>query len=130
MTQKDAVTLTPKQQKFLEAYCSGKSIEEAAALAGVKRRQAHRWLCEPAVQAAIRERSAEAVRRAAAALEQAGHAAALTLVAGLEADSWPARLRAAELLLDRLLKFREHLDLEQRIAALEQRLAERDDAGR
>lgn len=128
MTQKDAVTLTPKQQKFLEAYCRGLSVEEAAALAGVKRRQAHRWLREPAVQAAVRERSAEAVRRAAAALEQAGRDAALTLVAALEAEHWPVRLRAAELLLDRLLKFREHLDLEARIAALEERLRERDDA--
>jgi hypothetical protein len=127
MAQNDT-RLTPKQLKFLEAYCAGKAVEEAAAAAGIKRRQAHRWLREPAVQAAIREHSRDALRRTTATLEQASGDAAATLVEALAAPLWPVRLKAAELLLDRLLKFHEVLNFEARIAALEQKLAERDNA--
>lgn len=130
MTGHDSRQLPPKKRVFVEAYCAGKGVAEAAAVAGISQRQAYRWLHEPAVQDAIREHGRDAVRRTAAVLTLSGRAAAETLVAALEAEHWPVRLRAAELLLDRLLKFREHLDLEARIAALEERLRERDDAAR
>jgi hypothetical protein len=128
MTQHDSQLLPPRKRVFVEQYCAGKGVTEAAAAAGVSQRQAYRWLREPAVQAAIRAHGTDALRRTAAVLTLSGRDAAETLVAALSAEHWPVRLKAAELLLDRLLKFHEVLNLEARIAALEEKLRERGDA--
>jgi hypothetical protein len=109
---------------FVAARLRGATQAEAAAEAGISERQARRWEREPDVRNAIAEGAREIARDAERRLRVASTRAADVLVAlmerGLPADG--VRLRAAQLVLERVDAARDREEIESRIAALEERL--------
>jgi hypothetical protein len=96
-------------------------VAAAAAAVGVNRATIRRWRSSPAFAAALREAETEAVGDVARRLARLSLSAVSVLEVLLEEpDTPPAlRLRAADLALSRLVAIREHVALEERIAALE-----------
>ena len=117
--------LTGPQRLALEALLSGASKPDAAEIAGRTERTVNRWVTgDPAFRAALDEASAEAIdeggRRLALMLNLATKRlhdvlANPTANPGL----W---LRAADLVVNHMIRLREHGDIEERIAKLEQRI--------
>jgi hypothetical protein len=107
------------------ALASGKTITEAAAAAELSRRTATRRVAEPDFRRRVAEVRAEMVGRALGKMADSMTAAADTLRALLDAEGESVRLGAARSILELGNKLRESVELEQRLADLEQRLAER-----
>jgi DNA-binding MurR/RpiR family transcriptional regulator len=119
--------LTPKQELLIAALLRSTTIQEAAHAAGVSEATAHRWIREAAFDAAYRAARRTAVRQAIARLQQAASQAVTLLIAVINDEQAPTslRLRAAEKVIEQALKGVELEDLEVRIAALEERYAEK-----
>jgi hypothetical protein len=95
-------------------------VVQVCALAGVNRATLYKWQANEAFAAALREAEAEAVAALSRALAGLGDAAAAALRDALgPGQKITVRLRAAEIVTDRLLKIRELVSLEERLAALE-----------
>jgi len=108
---------------LIAAVAAGKTVREAAPLAGMSESTAHRRLEDAEVQQRIRETRAQMYERAVGQLADALTAAVATLVQSLGAENEAVRVRAATAVLDWSMKLREHADLAERIAHLEARLA-------
>jgi len=111
--------LTPKQRKAVEALLTTGDKSQAAELAGVKRQTVYKWLKRPDFQQALRDAEAEALKSLSQALTRLGSKAADTLDKSMDAESETVRLRAADIVLGRLLQLRELIDLDARVAELE-----------
>lgn len=105
--------------ELARAVAAGSTIKDAAAALGVSLKQAYRWSEEPEFQRLLSDLQAEAVHEALSILCSGLADAARTLVALLSDPQSKVRLHAAGMLLDRALKVREAVDLEERIRALE-----------
>lgn len=119
----DDNNLTPKQVTLVAALLEGKTLEQAAAAAGVAYITAKRWRRRPEFAAALAEARREIIAGALDVLTVGARAAAGELLALLR-DRTVApmvRLRAAEAVLERLHKWAELEDLEARIRALEEK---------
>jgi hypothetical protein len=107
---------------FLAALACGATVETAAAKAGFSRRTAFRRLQDAAFQKSLAEFKAETVRRSSAALSAAGPEAIKTLLDLQKPPTAPSvRLGAARTILELGMRLREHNDLAERVAALEER---------
>ncbi len=120
--------LTAPQQRAIAALIASKSTVEAAKIAGVGERTLRRWLTEPTFKAALaiaeQEIIGSATRRLLGYMETA-----IYVVANLMADrnvSAGIRLRAAGTILDYSLRLREMLNIEERLAALEEAIAKQN----
>jgi hypothetical protein len=102
-------------------------VENAARKAGISERTAYRRLDNPAFVQQLRKLRADLVQRTAAMLSGAGLGAVKTLVDLQQDAAVPAAVRrgSARDVLEFGIKYREAADWEQRIAALEERLADR-----
>jgi hypothetical protein len=80
----------------------------------------HRWRTEPAFGRRVRELQAELLRRAVGRLSRAMPQAAMKLRELLASDSEKIQLSAAGKLLESGLRLREQVDLEERLARLEE----------
>ena len=123
--------LSAKQHRTISALLSTKSVIEAAAATGQGERTIYRWLSEPAFRQALSAAEGDLIDVATRRLLQLQGGALDTLEALLsdETDaSAGVRLRAAQVVLDHLLKLREMRDIEQRLQALEASTAERGEA--
>jgi hypothetical protein len=110
---------------LLQTLACGATVEIAARKAGVCERTVYRRLEDPAFCRRLQELRTEMAQRTAGMLTGAGMGAVKVLV-DLQGDvSVPAgvRRRSARDVLEMGLKFREVVDLEQRLAAVEARLA-------
>jgi hypothetical protein len=116
-------------ETLLTALACGATVEAAAAKAGVSTATAYRRLQEPDFERPLQELRADMVQRTAGTLTAAATEAVKTLLA-LQKDPTPpsTRLGAARAVLELGVKFRETVELEERLAALEQQLAQ--DEGR
>jgi hypothetical protein len=105
------------------ALACGATHEQAAQKAGVSPRTLYRRLREAAFLAQVREARTEMERRTTGLLTAAGIVALKTLT-GLQdaAAAESVRLGAARTILDLGCKFRENLDVAERLKALEARL--------
>lgn len=113
--------LTTQQRQALEALLQAGSLTDAAKQAGVNRVTLYRWLQDATFQAALRSAESEALAALSRRLVVMGDAAAAALSDALAPErDIRDRLRAAQIVLDNLLKLKELLDFEQRLAALEQ----------
>jgi hypothetical protein len=110
------------------ALASGQTITEAAASADLSRRTATRRVAEPDFRRRVAELRAGMVARALGKMADGMTAAADTLRALLDAEGESVRLGAARSILELGNKLRESVELEQRLADLEQRLAERGES--
>ena len=114
-------TLTQKQIAFIEHLLQAPSVAEACRCANVPKRTAYNWLADDdfkaKLDAAQRALVSTAARRLAYGLEKS--VGAVLHLAELSEDE-AVRLRAAIAVPGMLKDLREHFDLAERIAALEQ----------
>jgi phage terminase small subunit len=115
--------LTPKQRKAVEALLITGDVTAAAKEVGVSRETLYRWLKQPHVLEAVREAEARALDELSRLLVRLGRSAATTLARAMSDAETPAatRVRAADVVLARLLQLRELATLEARVVDLERR---------
>jgi hypothetical protein len=118
-------TLTPKQQVALASLLEHGTVIEAAKACGISTRTLFRWLNEEAFAVAFRQARAQLLETSLSALQAASVDAVKTLRDTLNnAAAKPSeRISAARAVLEFSLKAREVLDVEQRLAQIEERLA-------
>lgn len=111
--------LTPQQRKTIETLLTTGTIEAAAAAAGVSRNSIYKWFKDDLFVSELRQAESEAVAGLSRALVGLGEKATRALADALDSDKITIRLRASEIVIGNLLKIRELIDLESRLAALE-----------
>ena len=117
--------LTTKQVRAVQALLTTKGLAEAAQTAQVGERTLARWLTEPVFRAALSQAEGDlldAATRRLLSLQDSAIGAFEAVLDGEEV-SHTVRLRAAQGVLDHLLRLRELRNMEQRITALEQAYA-------
>ena len=114
--------LSTDRRKALDALVAGGDHTAAALAAGVSSRTLRRWLCEPAFVAALDEAQDQLLDAIVVDLVRAtaGAVALLDRVVNDPEAKTALRLRAAQILLDSALRWRELRDVERRISVLEQ----------
>ena len=114
------------EQALLSALAFGATVEHAARKAGLTERTVYRRLAEPAFRARLDEMRRETLVRTSGMLSGAALGAIKTLVDLQQDVSVPAAVRrgAARDLLEMNVKYRDVTEIEQRVAALEDRLAD------
>ena len=110
---------------LLNALSAGSPIEEAAAAAGVSTRTAYRRLTDPGFQTRLRTARDELISGALGELATVAAEAVGTLQRLLCSNDERVQLGAARALLDQLLRLREAVLLEQRLATIERRQLQR-----
>lgn len=113
--------LTTRQQKAIAALLTERDIKQAAQKAGVGERTLHRWMKMPAFRAALLGAEGDAIDEATRKLIYLKDPAIITIanVMGDKNNTPAVRLRAAQSVLDYLLKLRELRNVEERLAELE-----------
>jgi hypothetical protein len=107
------------------ALAQGCSTDEAGRAGGVTGRTVRRWMTDPTFAARVSEMRVQILDRAVGALVGASTEAVATLrelMRGSSSDN--VRMRAALGILDAVVTMRESLELERRIAALEDAMKE------
>lgn len=113
--------LTPAQRLTIEKLLTSGSVEDAANAAKVARSTIYRWMKDAAFVAELRSAEAVAVESLSRELVGLGTLAASALRDALTDAKISVRLRSAEVVIGNLLKLREIVEIEQRLAALEER---------
>ncbi len=114
--------LTPPQRKAIDALLTGASVANAAKAAGIAERTLYRWLAD---NAHFQQRLTQAEGQVIGGVTRrlVGYADhALTTMVQIMADrthSPATRLRAAQAILDSMLRLRELRNIEERLARLE-----------
>ncbi len=116
-------TLPPAQEKALTALLASVTIEAAAKKAGMSARTVRRYLEEPEFRRAYLAARRAGLEQATGALQQAAHGAVAALVKNLSCGAPSVEVTAARSILDYGLKGLELLELEARLAAVEESLA-------
>ena len=113
--------LTPKQRAFVRALLTERDTRAAARAVGIGETTAWRWLKADAIRAAILEAEAGALAETTRGLLRLSGDAVNTLDDAMSDGGAPtgARIRAADVVLARLLQLRELVTLEERVSALE-----------
>jgi len=113
--------LTPRKRKAIETLLTSGDVTQAARAAGVSRETLYRWLKAPDFQAALNDSTRQALESLSRTLVTLGDKAADTLRQALEDSTLApgARVRAADIVLARILQLRELVDIETRLAKLE-----------
>lgn len=122
-------TINAKQERAILALLSTRSVAEAAALAKVGERTLWRWLSDPLFRVSLAGAEADMLDAATRRLLQLQDEAIGTVQAIMQdcEASAGVRLRAAQAVLDYLLKLRELRNVEQRLTALEMAYAREQD---
>ena len=117
-------TLTPRQLRAVNALLTHPTVAAAAVVLGVAPSTIYRWLGENAFRAALAQAEGEAVAAAGRRLATLAETALDELARAMVDPMTPAptRVRACEVILNNLLKYREIVGFEQRLAALEQEM--------
>ena len=117
-------TLTPRQLRAINALLTHPTVAAAAGVLGVAPSTIYRWLGENAFRAALAQAEGEAVaaagRRLAALAETALDELARAMVDPMTPA--PTRVRAAEVVLNNLLRYREIVQFEIRLTDLEREM--------
>ena len=109
---------------LIAALATGATVRDAASDVGVGERTVYRRLDDPAFRRQVDDARAALIATAVARLGAASTKAVATLEGLLTADSEAVQLGAARAILDAALKWREHQDLTERVAVLEEQLQE------
>ena len=117
--------LTQKQRRALAALVSEPTLTRAAQAARVSEVTLYRWLRQPAFASAHSQAVGETFRAALGAVQQASQQAIQTLLDVMsDAAAAPnTRVAAARAVLDTALKAHERQEIDERLTAIEQRLA-------
>jgi hypothetical protein len=108
-----------KRERVALLIAAGRSIKAAAAEAKVGERTAHAWLKDPRYRSFISELRHRMLDEAVGALTEATNKAVSTLRDLLADDHRNVRLRAALGIIAAVVRLREHVELERRLAVLE-----------
>lgn len=111
--------LTNRQRKAIAALLSTRNVTEAAQASQVGERTLYRWLTLPDFRSAVTEAEGEAIDAAARRLIGLQDSAINTIQDVLAKASAAVKLRAAQTILDYLLKLRELRSIEHRLTELE-----------
>jgi uncharacterized protein (UPF0147 family) len=113
-------------QALLTALAIGATVQNAAIKAGMSERTAYRRLEDPKFQARVNQARLDTVMRTVGMLTGAALGSVKTLVDLQQDVSVPAAVRrgAARDVLELAVKYRESAGVEQRVAAIEDRLAD------
>ncbi len=117
----NSTELTSRQQRTIAALLSARNVREAAKASKVPERTVYTWFAEPAFRVALYEAEGHLIDAATRRLLH-HQDVALTVILTIMADrDNPAaiRLKAAQSVLDQLLKLRELRNVEQRLTTLE-----------
>ena len=124
MSENDAPekNLTPRQRRAVQALLATGDLDGAAAAAGVSRRTLQRWMHLDAFRQALLDAEGAALRDLSRELVRLARIAVKTLEDTMQdTEATPGqRIRAADIILARLLQIRELTDIETRLQALEQ----------
>ena len=118
--------LTAKQAAAIEVLLTGGNITQAAEAAGVTRAAVYRWQELPQVKTAMAEAQNSALQRISRALVYQGDTAVKVLNEAMTNPEMPAalRIRAADIIISRIIDIKEMIDFEGRLAELEKAIAE------
>ncbi|HVS39970.1 MAG TPA: helix-turn-helix domain-containing protein [Gemmataceae bacterium] len=113
------------------ALAGGETVAAAARKTGMGERTIHRWRQDAAFCREVEQARADMFSRALGCIAEGCASSALVLrQLALKAKSESVKLSAARALLELGPKLRESVELEQRLAALEERTADDRTAGR
>ena len=114
--------LSPKQKKAIAALMQAKDTRAAALACKVGERTLYRWLQCPAFQAELKRAGQASIDAAIRRLSALTGQACDVLESEMADQETPAsvRVRAADIVLSRLLNLKELCDLEARISKLEE----------
>ena len=115
---------------LIAALAGGSTVEDAATTAGVGVATVYRRLKEPEFRRQVDDARAEMIAAAVAKLGAASTKAVAKLEGRLAAEAEAVQLGAAKAILDAALRWREHEDLAERVAALEGQLTQEGGAKR
>jgi hypothetical protein len=121
MKRQKVASLSAKQEQFAVLLAAGMAIRDAAAEIGVSERQGHRYLDDPECVRLIGRYRSKLVDEILGRLAAVGVKAVEALESGLTSDHDNVRVRAADCILNQLVRIREATELEARIAELEAR---------
>jgi HEAT repeat protein len=117
------MAVTAKQHRAIAALLTTRTVQEAAAEAGVGERTLYRWMGDAAFRVAYSTASHERLAETIGRLRAVAGEAVETLRTALQDTSASVRVRAAVALLDTAVKV-EVDDLAQRVEDLEAKFAE------
>lgn len=118
------VNLHNRQRAALRALLTEPTVARAAEVAGVSRATLHRYLGDPAFQAALLQEQRKVLESASARLVGLLDRALDAVSEDLESHDPKRRSKAYKVILARFASLREHADLEARVSALESALTE------
>jgi transposase-like protein len=121
--------LSAKQRKAVEALLTTGDVQAAAQQVGVSRDSLYRWMKQPLFIDALRAAEAQAIDDLSRILVRLGRTASGTLAKAMNDAATPmnTRVRAADVVLNRLLQLRELATLEARVVELERSAGLRED---
>ena len=119
--QKSALMkLSPAKRRAIAALLFEKTLQDAAQAAGVSRKTLQRWSRQPDFIAAMKETERAALADVSRALIRLAGLASSALEDALQDEDIRIRVRAADIVLSRLLQLRELVDLDERVSKLEE----------
>ena len=116
--------LTLKQQQAVNLLIGGRNAAQTARELDLHENTLYKWNKLPEFQDALKQAEREAMRAVSISLLGLAEKATVTLNGVMDKDSArdSSKVRAADIVLGRLLQTRELLELEERISKLEERL--------
>jgi transposase-like protein len=126
VNDRNKVTLSSKKYKAVTLLVSGKSQRDTAKELGINEKTLYRWLEETDFYLALREKQERVIREAERLLGSAISTAVKKLVSIIEdpETSPSVQVSSCRILLDSALKYRQNLEIEDRISRLESLLQE------
>jgi len=130
MSKNESEALSHRQLKAIRALLTNPTVAQAAVDASVSEATIYRWLGETPFRAALAQAEGEAVAAAGRRLATLAETALDELARSMTDPTTPApvRVRACEVILNNLLKYREITAFETRLDALEREVRGENDA--
>lgn len=118
------VTLSAKQRRGIISLLEEGTIQAAAESAGVTPKTIYRWMDDPDFRAALRAAEGQLLVLVTARLNDEAAAAVRTLSEMHKDENQPGgvRVRAANYILNHLLKIRDQREIVERLEALERKI--------
>lgn len=122
--EQNGAKITARQRRLIEALLMGKPISQACQVAGVGRRTYYRWMKQPHFTEALRQAENDLLTASMRRLlsMQAGAVDGLQDLLNDPALRPSDRLRAVQMVLDGVLRLRNAVELEARLAELEKQV--------
>ena len=130
MNENGSVNLSPRQHRAIVALLAQSTVAAAAVSSGVGQSTIYKWLGEAAFRQALAQAEGAAVAAAGRKLVNLAESA-LNVLSDVLADPTtpaPVRVRAAETILSNLIRYRELVNFETRLDALEREVRGENDA--